>query len=205
MNISSLNLSSTGGGGAGTSHSDKINISIDPVDNTKSLYYKKIPIELDGNYDCGELFIKVMGDEDQKGKFKWYSIIEKEMNHFNLRGEIKCPFNIIDVSWKSNGLFVFKVKFSDVEWTGEAPIKTLVESSSGELDDDLINMVNMAHGNSSDSDYKGEASDDEEGREGEESGDESGDESDDEGSDDEAEDELKDIIIKKEGIHVSIA
>jgi len=207
MNISSLNLSSIGGGG-GTSHSDKINISIDPADNTKSLYYKKIPIELDGNYDCGELFIKVMGDEDQKGKFKWYSIIEMEMNHFNLRGEIKCPFNIIDVRWKSNGLFVFKIKYDDVEWTGEAPVKTLVESSSGELDDDLINMVNMAHGNSSDSDYKGEASDDED-EEDEDEGDESGDDSDEDGSDDESgdeeEDELNDIIIKKEGIHVSIA
>ena len=115
----------------------KINISIDPADNTKSLYYKKIPIELDGNYDCGELFIKVMGDEDQKGKFKWYSIIEKEMNHFNLRGEIKCPFNIIDVRWKSNGLFVFKIKYDDVDPSKttqkERSLRTIVTKKMAEL------------------------------------------------------------------------
>ena len=222
------------------SNSSKINVSINPVDNARSTYYKKIPIRLDGKYDIGELFIKVMGDEDNKGVFKWYSIIEKENNHFNLKGEIKSPLNIIDISWKSNGLFIFTLKYEDIIWTGERPLELADSDIDLEMDpDDYLHMSNRS---SSDSDYKegdedeGDEDEDDEGEEdedgdgdgdGEEDGD--GDEDDDDDDDDEDEDEgdeddyyrrntdkngedseeeddeLKDIVIKREGIHVSIA
>ena len=183
------------------SNSSKINVSINPVDNARSTYYKKIPIKLDGKYDIGELFIKVMGDEDNKGVFKWYSIIEKENNHFNLKGEIKSPLNIIDISWKSNGLFIFTLKYEDIIWTGERPPELADSDIDLEMDpDDYLHMSNRS---SSDSDYK----------EGDEDEDDEGDEddyyrrnTDKNGEDSEEEDdELKDIVIKREGIHVSIA
>lgn len=192
-----------------TNNKSKINISIENAENTKSVYYKKIPIEFKDNYDCGDLFIKIMGDEDNRGKYKWLSVIENVDKYFNLRGEIKFPLNVVDVRF-NRGAFIFKVDFNDIKWTEHDP-PTLLESEPYDFSDDLdvegmINLKNrtLLQGTSSDSDYREEG----EGDEVPTSEDEYN--SDNENSDDDEEevdevDELDSLILKKDGIHISIA
>ena len=198
-----------------TNNKSKINISIENAENTKSVYYKRIPIEFKDNYDCGDLFIKIMGDEDNRGKYKWLSVIENVDNYFNLRGEIKFPLNVVDVRF-NRGVFIFMVDFNDIKWAEHDPPSILEESEepcdlSDDLDiEDMINLkkgVKM-EGSSSDSDYREEGegdevhtSEDEYDSDNENSGD---DNDDDDDNDDEVY-ELDSLILKKDGIHVSIA
>ena len=153
---------------------------------------KKIKIGFIDNYDCGDLFIKIMGLDDHKGKYKWISIIEYVDNYYSLRGEVKFPLHIRDITM-DGGCMKYIINFSDVTWKDNI-MPIIVE------DEVLIESCDeCTDGQDSGGEYSGgEYSEDEESG-GEESG---GEESGDEDSEENISEE--ELIIKKEGIHVSI-
>jgi hypothetical protein len=177
--------------------STKLHININE-DTHYSKYHGKIPIDFKDNYDCGELFVKVMGDTDHKGKYTWYSVIESKEKHFNLRGEIKFPLKIYDINIDINGIIKYIIKFSDIKWTENDAPSMLIESEEEHNNDEY----NSDETGSDECDSDG-CDRDENGcgeNEMEEENTSDSDEPYDENNVSEEE-----LIIKKDGIHVSIA
>ena len=180
---------------------NKITISIDNDTNTSS-YYKKIHIVLDKTYDVGNLFIKIMGDDDCNGKLKWFSVLEQTENYFNLKGEIKMPLNILDIQWNDNiNDFQYMISFKDIKWKDEEIPKIM---KVDEIEETISDVENYSH----DSDYinsdKGSGEDIETTSECETTSDEEDETEEDDDENCENEEDLKNIIIKKDGFHVSL-
>lgn len=173
----------------------KLQINIDD-DTHYSKYHGKIPIDFKDNYDCGELFIKVMGDTDHKGKYKWYSVIESKDNYFNLRGEIQFPLKIYDINIDMNGIIKNIINFGDIKWNDNNAPSMLLEDMD-DLENDMDEEENEMDDEENDDD-KNEMDEEHNSDEEEETSD--SDEPYDENNVSEEE-----LIIKKDGIHVSIA